>query len=250
MRGTFFQKPLEIVLELKGESWFQGDVIQGTVSLKTSSEKSYELDGLGLYLIFGEPKKMLKKSPKAYEVLEQIDLDKHCVSDEMSVTEFSLKLPDCCPISEKSKGIFLVFGAKDDLFSAPRLELPIQPKKTILQFLEVFETFERFKSKGVKNKKGALEFKMLPPDSKDYAAVDSLLLLIKEEDQKLILDYLFKVKKLEYGEIGVESVASKLAFHDELSKSQYHSFGDSVNQEGIQAALKQILDQVKSKTTY
>ena len=135
MRGTFFQKPLEIILEINGESWFQGDTIQGTVSLKTNGEESYDLDGLGLYLIFGEPKKMLKKSPKSYEVLDQVELTGQSVSNNVSETEFSLKLSDYCPISEKSKGMFLAFGFKDDLFSAHRLELPIQPKKTILQFV-------------------------------------------------------------------------------------------------------------------
>ena len=251
MRGTFFQKPLEISIDIDGETWSQGDTVKGHLEIKSHSDQEVDLSSFEVSLVYTDHKKMLKKERKGLEVLNVHSLGATSVSDKNPFKcDFLFNLESNSPVSQKSKGIFLLCGDKSDPFECVRLELPIRPQQTILNFIEIFENFHRFKTKAIKNKKGSLEFKMQPPDSKGLGGIEDLLLLIKEENKRMILKYQFKIRRLAHGSAGVNVENQKVEIDQELENKQYLAFGGSPNQEGINLAIKTTLEQVKSKFTF
>jgi len=48
MKGTFFQKPLELELNIEGESWKQGDSVYGNLVVKNHGPDSFSLKDYGV----------------------------------------------------------------------------------------------------------------------------------------------------------------------------------------------------------
>lgn len=251
MRGTFFQKPFEYNIEIQGESWKQGDQLKGTCVFKNHSADSVDLSQFGLGIGFADHKKIKAKDPKALKVIQEIEINAGQVNANSEQTiEFDLSLEKNNPISENTKGVYFYVGPKENLFDGGILELPIQPIAILTDFLEIFKRFFRFEVKALKNKKDYIEAKMMAPGSKEMGAVEQLMLLLKIEDDLIKLDYQFKIKKLAYDTGDVKAKSEKLSIKSEIPKNQYLAFGDSLNQEGIQQAITEVLDQVKRKTTF
>lgn len=251
MRGTFFQKPFEYSFDITGERWKQGETIKGICTLKNHGAESISLKDYVLAIAFADHKKVKAKDPKAFQIVSQFPISVETVAQtgEQSI-DFSMELKSNDPISENTKGMYFVCGPASNLFEGGMLELPVEPIQIISEFLELFKRFFRFELKALKNKKGFIEAKMLPPGSKDLGAVEQLMLLLKLEDEKLILKYQFKVKKLTYDTGDVKAASQKMDIDSVLEKSQYSAFGGSLNQDGIQQAINEVLEQVKRKTTY
>lgn len=251
MRGTFFQKPFEYSFDIQGEKWKQGESVQGICTLKNHGAEDVSLDNYVLGIAFADHKKVKAKDPKAFQFISQQSIEGQTVKQAGEETiDFTLTLKDSDPISENTKGMYFVCGPSENIFDGGLLEIPVEPVQIVSEFLELFKRFYRFELKALKNKKGFIEAKMLPPGSKDLGAVEQLMLLIKLEDEVLKLKYQFKVKKLTYDTGDVKAASQKIDIESTLDKKQYSAFGGSLNQEGIQAAISEVLDQVKRKTTY
>lgn len=251
MRGTFFQKPFEYSFDISGERWKQGETIQGICTLKNHGAEDVSLKDYVLAIAFADHKKVKAKDPKAFQIVSEFPINVEAVKQtgEESI-DFTMELKPNDPISENTKGMYFVCGPAENLFEGGMLELPIEPVQLISEFLELFKRFYRFELKALKNKKGFIEAKLLPPGSKELGAVEQLMLLLKLEDEKLNLKYQFKVKKLTYDTGDVKAASQKLEIESILNKNQYSAFGGSLNQEGIQKAIDEVLEQVKRKTTY
>lgn len=108
--------------------------------------------------------------------------------------------------------------------------------------------FFRFKVKGVKSKKEAVEYKLMAPDTKDFGAITQLLLTLRREGEDIHVLYQFKVKKLDYVQAGVQAVDKLIEIDQVLTPKDYKQFGDSPNQDKMKQFLGEALDSVKRKT--
>jgi len=252
MKGSLFQKPLELSLDITGESWAQGDLIQGELSIKNHGKETVSLKDYGVFLAWGETKKVRAKQDKAFK-LKQVRPFENSVeiqSGETKNLKWALQLEKNCPITHKSGSLYLLFGKQVDLFECGLLQIDVGPQEIINQFLEIIEQFIRFKVKDKKTKGEFIEVKLVPPKSREFAGVDTLYLSVKIHDQQLILNYLFNVKKLAATVAVMTLQKSKLEFTQTLDKKQYLQFGDAPNQEGIIQAVSSIINQAKSKIMY
>lgn len=251
MRGTFIVSGVEIVLEVPGEQWQQGDDVTVEGSLKAHGTAP-ALDTWSLRLIKADSRKVKKKDVKAFEVLEEVPLKQADLSGPFSFNH-TFNLKEDAPISDGTWTLALQVGPSDDPYACGMLNLTVVPWFAIDAILETFENFKRFKKKSLKNKmskkKDRLEAKMLPPGSKELGAVQGLDLLIEREKSGLLLDFNFKVNKLAYGAGGVEAKGEKISIKKELKGKDLLMFGDSLNQDKVIACFDEVLEQVKTKST-
>ena len=107
MRGTFFLKPLELNLDVTGESWSQGDEVSGTLAIKAHGEA--DLSKIGIHLCEVNMKKFKAKDPAAFKVLESLPA-------ATESTSFNFKLSQSCLITEKTTSLYIVWykGAGTD----------------------------------------------------------------------------------------------------------------------------------------
>ncbi len=67
MKGTLFNKPLELTLDIAGESWPQGQLVKGSFSIKNHGKEQIDLSGYGVNLVYTEAKKLKSKDLKGIQ---------------------------------------------------------------------------------------------------------------------------------------------------------------------------------------
>lgn len=239
MRGTFFLAGTEIIVTTEGESWFQGDSLRTSWEVKADPTK-HENFCFGLYTC--DLRKLKKKDPKCLSPVEASNLGS-LQSPGVHAKEFALS--KASPISDGSTGLCLFVGPESDPASGGILQLDIKPWSPITEMLSLFENFERFKIKGLKNKKNSLSCTLIPPGSKELGNVEGLTLTIdRKEDDGLKLNFEFKIKKLTYEAGTVQTKAEKVSIKKELTKKELLSFGDAINQDFLLNFFKEVLSEI------
>ena len=246
MRGTFFVSGVEIVLEIQGESWQQGEEILVSGEVKGHG-KSIDLNDWSLRLIMADQRKVKKKDPKAFTLLQELSWKDIELKEDYSF-EHKFVLIKNTAISDGTHTLALQAGPSSVPYDCGLLYLSIKPWKPIELILELFENFQRFKLKSLKNKLKKLEAKMSAPKTTELGAVDGLDLLIERIEGGLGLHFTFNVKKLAYGPNGVEAKKAKIVLEKELIGKDLFSFGDTLNQENILKVFEDIIEQIKTKS--
>jgi sporulation-control protein spo0M len=248
MKGTFFQQPLELTLNVDGESWNQGDTISGKLIVKNHGAESLSLNDYGVRLSFGISKEIKAKSDKAFTMHGEALFDSGDVAggSEMELP-FEFSLPKDAPISEKSKSLYLLCGKLENPFENGILELQIAPYKDITNLFQVFENLLRFKVKSLKNKKDSIEAIMVVPTTKDYSSVQQLKVIVKMDQDDLDINFNFKLKKISFEDGVVSSKDSTLKVQKVLSPKDYLIYGDAFNQDKVLSLLQEVIEEVKVK---
>ncbi|MBY0517264.1 MAG: hypothetical protein K2P81_10160, partial [Bacteriovoracaceae bacterium] len=109
------------------------------------------------------------------------------------------------------------------------------------------ETFMRFKLKEIKASKGSVEYKLLPPTSREFAHVEGLHLYQSMNESNLNLEYLFKVKKLDTASVTTKVAKDEKKVMKTLTSKEYLMGRDMINQDGILKSIQSALDEVKMK---
>ena len=244
MKGTFFAKPLEWNLNITGDAWQQGQVISGEMTLKNHGTETLSLSNVSLSLAQGDIKKVHSRDPKAFKVIESLPFQiKELAPGATHTQSFQLTLPPNCAVTDKKTSFYIAYGKEHEA----NLQLKVEPRKIFIEVTKLMETFQRFKTKDIKAAKAGVEFKLLPPTSREWAHVESLLLTQSVEGDNLVMDFLFNVKTID-----TTSITTALAKETRQSKKilapKEYSFGkDMINQDGIMKALDSALLEVKSK---
>lgn len=248
MKGNFFAKPLEYKLDVNGESWQQGSMLQGSLIIANHGAETILVKDLGIHLCFGNNKKIKAKDGKAFEVIDSKLPDTETILSKSETSiDFNFALNSNAPITEKTQSLYLVCGDINHPFDGGMLELNIAPIKAVSDFMEIFQTFFKFKFKTLKNKKDWVAVQVTPPDSKDWVNIQKLNLHMKVEDQKLNINFIFNLKKLSFDSTLTGTKDSKLEVPIIMEKKDYLTFGDSPNQVKIMKVIEEVLDQVKLK---
>jgi hypothetical protein len=249
MKSTIILKPVEYNLEALGESWRQGEKLQGSLTLKNHGLEKIELKGVKINLMSGQYKKVKARDPLCFEtILEQhLVIDLSLLPSAEQSFNFEFVLPLDCRITDKDGSLYLGYFHLDEKNPTGQLELKIQPRLMIMQFLEIMDNFLRFKIGAMKFAKGQVEVKLTPPASREFGQVDGLLLKLKESEGQLYLEYQFSTKKIEMvgSSMSTEKKISK--YEQTISSKVFYIYGNSVNQDGIIEVVNSILKEVKPK---
>ena len=245
MKGAYFAKPLEWNVDITGESWRQGEAVSGTLILKNHSSDTISLDNVAMIFAQGDIKKVHSRDPKAFKITDTLKLTTSELSGGQSHSQtFSFTLPINCAVTDKKTSFYLAYGVGG---TETNLQLKVEPRLIFTEVTKLMETFQRFKYKDIKAVKEGVEFKFLPPSSRDWAHAESLLLTLAMNGENLEMDFLFNVKTIDTKSITTALAKETRQFKKSLTPREY-TFGKGMpNQDGIMKALDSILVEVKSK---
>lgn len=248
MKATFFNKPLEWNLETTSESWQQGSTLEGKLTVKNHGPEAADLTGAGVSLAHADIKKVHARADGALKKETESLLEKNSLGPgESTEINFSLPFPENCPVSDKKSTYFLVYGKN---LSENHLQLKVEPRALFTKIVGILDTFERFKVKEVKGNKNGVEYKLIPPTSREMANLDSLALILSMDGETLKLTFDFAVKKLETS--GVTNKINKVSVKvkKELSPPQYSLGKDMINQDELLKTFKAVLTEVKLNNVF
>ncbi|MBF0313530.1 MAG: sporulation protein [Oligoflexia bacterium] len=258
MKGIYIKNGSEFYLEAFGEQWLQGEKLKGVMGVKNHSANALTIPTLEVNLALGEFKKVHAKNHQTWEEVSSIKMaGPHTIQGKESLQfPFEFTLDKNAAITDKGSGLFLLYGEegawkKEELYG--HLQLIVDQHPYLNYFIETFERFIRFKVKQKKfSSKGRVEYKMAPPDAKEWKNIESMTLAFnfekkaKESNKDNIeLHYLFTTKSLDLADGQLAVQKKKKEFSQTLTPSQYQLYG-SANHQGIQDAFKEISTQVTS----
>jgi hypothetical protein len=248
MKATVILKPLEYNIETVGEKWRQGEKVKGILRVKNNGIENIELPMLKISLSSGNYKKVKAKDKKAWESLDSSILAEKILLNAGEEKNYSweFQLAEDCRISDKDGSAYLRFLNEEDEIPAGNIELLVEPKQVMIQFLEIFDNFLRFKIGPKKYSKGMVEVKLTPPNSRELSSVEGLVLRMCEVEGQLNLEYTFNTRVLEMIGTTMSTEKKVKQFKQILNQKQYYVFG-AYEQEFILNSLNSIVDQVKPK---
>ncbi len=248
MKGTFFSKPLEWNIETDKESWAQGESVKGTLRVKNHGTESVSLELSGVGLAHADIKKVHTRSEGAMKFdVKEIFTESELKANESKELVFNLTLPSNCAVTDKKASYYLAYGKEA---SENHLMLKIEPKPLFGKVIGLLDTFHRFKLKEYKAAKNGVEYKLIPPTSRDMANLESLNLIFSMSGENLQMDYDFQVKKLE-----TESVTTKISkvgvkIQKVLTPREYSLGKDMINQDTLLKSLESAISEVKLKSVF
>jgi len=248
MKGTFFSRPLEWNIETKGESWQQGETLSGVLRVKNHGTETVPLNESGVGLALAEIKKVQSRSdgairPETKHTLATSELK----AGEETQVEFSFSLGPNCSVTDKKNSYYLCFGKN---FIEGQLQVKVDPNTLYSKFIGLMDTFYRFKLKEFKAVKKGVEFKLLPPTSREMANIESLLLTFSMNDENLLLKFDFNVKKLDTGSVTTKITKESITIEKNLTKKDYSLGKDMINQDQLLKSIEDVLAQIKLKNVF
>jgi len=248
MKGTFFNQSLEWSVETQKESWQQGEIISGTLRIKNSSNSEIPLNSAGVGLAHADLKKVFAKTEGALKPVVTAYLDnKNIGPNQILELIFKLYLPENCQVTDKKGSFFLTYGQQA---SETHLQIKVEPKLLFTKVIGLLDTFHRFKLKEFKASKGGVEYKLLPPTSRDMANIDSIFLTFSTNSPNLIMKFDFQVKRLDTASITTKINKESLTIIRELTPKDYSFGGDMINQDQILKVLSEVINEVKMKSVF
>jgi len=248
MKGTFFNKPLEWSLETVKESWGQGDHITGTLRLKNIGPDSISIEECGVALAYGEIKKVHSRAdgalkPHAHALFPKMNLS----AGDSQELHFDFQLDPNCAITDKKASYYLSYG-RSCLES--HLMLKIDPKLLFGKVVGLLDTFHRFKLKEFKANKNGVEYKLIPPTSRDMANLESVNLVFSMAGENLHMDYDFQVRKLDTNSPTTKVNKVGIKVQKILLPKEYSLGKEMINQDSILKSLEAAINEVKLKSVF
>lgn len=248
MKGTFFNKPLEWNIETHAESWNQGDKITGTLKVKNHGPEAITLNESGVALAHAEIKKVHSRTEGAFKIDAKEEFkDSQIAPQETKELPFSLNLPPNCAVTDKKASYFLSYGKN---FSESHLQLKVEPKVLFNKIIGLLDTFHRFKLKEVKAGKQGVEYKLLPPTSREMANLESLNLNFSMAEDNLKMDFDFQVRKLDTASVTTKVNKASVKLQRVLTPKEFSLGRDMINQDQLLKSLESVLSEVKLKSVF
>lgn len=248
MKGTFFQKPLEWNIETPDESWQQGAKVRGVLRVKNHGTETLPLSTSGVGLAYADIKKVHAKTDGVLKPAPRMNFsDAELGAGETKELNFELELPANCPVSDKKATYFLTYGKEA---AENHLQLNIQPRALFGKLTGLLDTFHRFKLKEFKGTKNGVEYKLIPPTSRDMANLDSLLLGLEMEGETLHMSFEFAVKKLDTSGVTNSIKKETAKIKRSLQPKEYSLGRDLINQDSLLKVFESVIGEVKIKNQF
>jgi len=247
MRGTFFAKPLEIILEIEGERWKQGESVRGKLTLKNRGSQPVPCEGLDVRLCRAQLSQVKKKAEGAFKPLQQLEIQGELAPGSDLTREFEFQLGLNAPITDSISSLFVCCGTGS-------LQLQVEPSPVIQEFVSLLLSQHHFGFKGYRFSKDAVEAKLSAPDGKSFATLDHLALraTFAEESGKppLSVTYSFHVKKVGATPASFKVEKSAKEIEQTLLATDYFTPSGRVNFDAIGKAITEAVSQVQSKVIF
>jgi hypothetical protein len=248
MKGTFFQKPLEWNIETPEESWQQGGKVRGILRVKNHGSEPVRLESCGVGLAYADIKKVHAKTEGLLKPLPQMSFpDCGLEPGQTKELAFDLDLPANCPVSDKKATWFLTYGKNA---TENHLQLNIQPRILFGKLVGLLDTFQRFKLKEFKGTKNGVEYKLIPPTSREMANLDGLLLSLEMDGETLNLSFEFQVKKLDTSGVTNSIKKETAKIKKSLGPKEYSLGRDMINQDALLKMFEGVIGEVKIKNAF
>ena len=252
MKGFFFQHPLEYHLNVAGEDWEQGAILNGSLRVKNSENKATSCQELQLLLAYGVFKKIKAKEPQAWTELqsrvlaENIDFD----PEEEKVFNWTFELATDYQITDKSGSLFLLYGG-ESIYSQGKIDVKLKLLPMLQSFIQTFESQFRFQKKYEKSKQKFTEVKLVPPDSREYAALDFVVCLLRIHESIMEIQYVFRMKSLgkKEDQEQLKMVNKKREYQQQFTEAEYTT-GGFPNREHFRLAIQEALETVKPQVLF
>ena len=150
-------------------------------------------------------------------------------------------------MTDKKSSYFLSFGKN---FNESHLQLKVEPKALYTKIVGLMDTFQRFKLKEYKAVKKGVEFKLIPPTSREMANIESLLLTFSMEEQNLVMGFEFQVKKLDTSSVTTKVNKETAKIERKLTPKEYSLGGDLIHQDSLLKVVEGVLSEVKLKSVF
>jgi hypothetical protein len=249
MRGIKIINQLQYELEVKLESFAQGDTIAANIMVKKNGVNP--IGKFSVSLALGSLKKVREDETAAFEIIETKNFEQTDKAEIVHDFEFNLK--ENCPITDNQHSLYIIYGESDgekltmNAGSFGHLQLSVHPHQLHKEILTVWELFFRFKMKSQKAKKKAVEYKLIPPPGKTYPGLEGVTLFLEKVGDKIVQKVGCQIKKIDYSGVSAEDKLKmkkeEKSFTQEFSPSEYLIYGKAFNQEKIkgliEAALKE-----------
>ena len=245
MKASIYQKDLQIDLTTAAESWRQNTTVGGTITLTNlAANKLSSFPQVQVVIVNQKQVKSGIAAAISTVVAQFKGETQELAAAQKASWNFNLKLND--QITDKYFAPYLIFGAGDDL--AGRLALKVQVAEVWEAYLKAWQDRLRFQAKEVRLKDKALEIKLLPPKSRDYAHLKKLTALW-EKDEQNTLHATYKVVMQELGmHDGTADLSEvKKNITQDLTPRQYEFSPGMINTEAFVQAAEEISDQLKMK---
>jgi hypothetical protein len=160
---------------------------------------------------------------------------------------FSFALGPNAAITDKKASFYLCYG---NGFTEAQLQVKVEPKELFQKVTGLLDTFHRFKLKEYKANKKGVEFKFLPPTSREMANIDSLQLTYFMDGETLGMLFEFQVKKLDTTSITTKLNKEAVTIERLLPAKDYSLGKGMINQDKLLKTLEEVLSEVKMKAVY
>jgi hypothetical protein len=249
MKGTYFNKPLEWNIETSGEAWSQGSLVIGTLKVTHHGQEAISLKEAGVCLAYAEIKKVHAKDENAFKADVKNLFNENTIQPGQTLElPFSLTLPENCPVSDKKASYYLLYGRE---LKENHLQLKVEPNPLYPKLIGLLDTFYRFKVKEFKGSKTGIEYKLLPPTSREMANIESLTIaLSKHENNLLKLDFLFQVRKLDTSSITTKVNKASVRLTHTLQAKEYTLSQDLINQDFLIKFFETVFSEIKLQGVY
>ncbi len=248
MKGTIFNKPLEWNIETSGESWQQGDTLKGTLRVKNHGQETVDLTGSGTCLAYAEIKKVHAREANALKIESELAFEKTSLEPNAeALLDFSFAINDNAPVTDKKSSYYLGFGKA---FNEGQLQVKLEPKALYTKVIGLMDTFQRFKVKEIKATKKGVEFKLIPPTSRDLANIDGVLLTFSMNADNLKMLFDFQVKRLDTTSITTKVNKDSVIIEKNLAPKEYSLGGGYINQDKLLKTFEEALAEVKLKSVF
>lgn len=248
MKGTFFSKPLEWNIETDKESWQQGDTLKGTLTVKNHGTEIVDLAGSGVGVAVAELKKVQTRAEGALKPLQTFEFSgKNLNPGAEEKLEFSFDIGPNAPVTDKKSSFYLTYGKN---FIESQLQVKVEPKALYQKIVGLLDTFHRFKVKEYKASKKGVEYKLLPPISREMANVEAMALTFSMESDALTMKFEFQVKRLDTSSVTNKINKETLSIEKTLSPKEYSLGRDMINQDTLLKNIEAVLSEVKMKNVF
>jgi hypothetical protein len=244
VKATFFQKPLELNLNIEGESWRQGDPVSGSLLVKNHGTEALDASEIRVVLAHGAITKVRKKDAAAFKLISEQSMSSEKIAPAGQASfQWKFETDRNCTVTEKGSSLFILYGKGESLDSLGQIQLMFHPYFIIQEYLNSIQTQYRFVLKSLKSNKGWLECKFAPPSARNLASVEQLLLSFHFDGDTLMAHYSFDVKKLEALAATTSISKQKREFEQTYNPMQYLRNG-RFNFDSIEESIQDVMNQL------
>lgn len=240
MKGISFQNGVEFKIHIEGESWSQGDTIEGSLEAVVRNAGATP-PLLHVLLADGVDKKIKAKSDDAFQVLEKAQAGSGPLS-------WKFTLPLHARVTDKNGSLYVLYGSSENATTLGQLKLNILPHLHLREIIEVLTHHFRFVVKTIiSGKKGFVEFKLDPPDTRDWVSLEQLVLSLKHENETISAKFNFRRNEVDSVKAGLQTKKTQREIERawEISKI-VHGFNQRLNKDEATTSIDEVIAQYKT----